>query len=65
MNTKDLENFKAQHPDALRVWYDRMHELDQGQLIETLLVHMDAFHLKGLLIHIEDEIQKERKLDNE
>lgn len=61
MNSTDLKSLKVQFPTALTVWYDRMHDLNKGQLIETLLVHMSPAVLGAYLAMIDNEVAKERR----
>ncbi len=63
MNTEELVAVKDMHPTALRVWHDRMHDLNKGQLIETLLVYMEAGQLLEFIQLIEADIAEEKEHD--
>lgn len=65
MTSDDLKKLKAERPDALRVWYDRMHDLSKGQLVETLLTYMTAEQLTEYLLVIEQDIQASRQEENQ
>ncbi len=61
MTDKELIKLKSEFPTALSVWYDNMHEMQTGMLIETLLVHMPRSVLLASLINIEHCIKTIRE----
>ena len=68
MNTEDFKLIQETNPDAVRVWFDRMHDLNKGELLETLIVHMDREFFSGLILRINDDIitsRAEEANDNE
>lgn len=65
MNNDQYKTIKDQYPDALRVWYDRMFDLDKKRLIETLLTQSDATSFMSLLRQIDVEIQESRQGEGE
>ena len=65
MNTEDFKAIQAANPTAVAVWYDRMHDLTKGQLLETLIVHMDREFFTGLIIKINTDIEISRMEDVE
>jgi hypothetical protein len=65
MNTEDFKAIQAANPTAVAVWYDRMHDLTKGQLLETLIVHMDREFFSGLIIKINTDIEISRMEDVE
>jgi hypothetical protein len=64
MNAGDLTRLRGQHPAALEVWYDRMHQLSKAQLIETLLTYMTAEQLSLYLLRIEQDNPSTKETDN-
>lgn len=64
MNTEEFATLKQAMPNATTVWYDRMHDLNKGQLIETLIVHMDPMKFSILLDTINRDIEASRKQEN-
>jgi hypothetical protein len=68
MKTEDFKLIQETNPDAVRVWFDRMHDLNKGELLETLIVHMDREFFSGLILRINDDIitsRAEEANDNE
>ena len=65
MNTEDFKAIQAANPTAVAVWYDRMHDLTKGQLLETLIIHMDREFFSGLIIKINTDIEISRMEDVE
>ena len=65
MNTEDFKAIQAANPTAVAVWYDRMHDLTKGQMLETLIVHMDREFFSGLIIKINADIEISRMEDVE
>jgi hypothetical protein len=68
MTDTELRKLKAEFPTALMVWYDNMHELPTGMLIETLLVHMPKSVLGVSLMNIDstiETIREEEKQDGD
>ena len=65
MNIEDFKAIQAANPTAVAVWYDRMHDLTKGQLLETLIVHMDREFFSGLIIKINTDIEISRMEDVE
>lgn len=65
MKDVELKKLKAEFPTALLVWYDQMHELPTGMLIETLLVHMPKSVLGVSLMNIDSTINKIREEEKE
>jgi hypothetical protein len=63
MNAEELVAVKEMHPTALTIWHDRMHDLNKGQLIETLLVHMSAGSLLETIGVIEADMAEEKEFD--
>jgi len=61
MTDDELKKLKAEYPTALMVWYDNMHELPTGMLIETLLVHMPRSVLMASLMNIEHCVKRIRE----
>ena len=64
MKIEELAAIQEMHPTALSVWMDRMHDLDKGQLIETLLAHMSAGELLETIGLIEADISESRSEEN-
>lgn len=64
MKIEELAAIQEMHPTALSVWMDRMHDLDKGQLIETLLTHMSAGELLETIGLIEADISESRSEEN-
>tara|TARA_R110000803_G_scaffold38467_4_gene83227 strand:+ start:3045 stop:3254 length:210 start_codon:yes stop_codon:yes gene_type:complete len=60
MNTDDFKAIQASNPDAVRVWYGRMLDLNKGQLLETLIIHMDREFFSGLVLQINRDIEDSR-----
>jgi len=60
MNDASLKALKSGHPDAFAVWEDRMFEVSQRYLIDTLLLYAPESVLAGVLKTIEKEIEHER-----
>jgi|TARA_R110000823_G_scaffold155200_1_gene286030 hypothetical protein len=56
---------KAEYPTAMSVWNDRMHDLNKGDLIETLVTHMDTKLLTKILVGIDYDIAKEKEYDDD
>jgi len=65
MNTDEFKAVKGYYPEALTIWYDRMHDLNKGQLIETLVTHMDQRFLIGLLDIVTNDMNESRKQEEE
>ena len=65
MKDIELKKLKSEFPTALLVWYDQMHELPTGMLIETLLVHMPKSVLGVSLMNIDSTINKIREEEKE
>jgi hypothetical protein len=65
MTQEEFDFVKKTNPDAIQVWTDRMHDLDKGQLLETLIVHMDREFFAGLILRINDDIIESRENDND
>jgi hypothetical protein len=68
MTDLELKKLKTEFPTALTVWYDNMHEMQTGMLIETLLVHMPKSILMASLMNIEHcikQIREEEKQDGD
>lgn len=61
MTDLELKKLKSEFPTALTVWYDNMHEMQTGMLIETLLVHMPKSILMASLMNIEHCIKQIRE----
>jgi len=61
MTDVELKKLKTEFPTALTVWYDNMHEMQTGMLIETLLVHMPKSVLMASLMNIEHYIKQIRE----
>lgn len=63
MTADELVAIKAAAPDALSIWYDRMHEMSTPQLVETLLFYMPASVLRLSIGNITEDMKKEKEYD--
>tara|TARA_R110000796_G_scaffold62938_1_gene145116 strand:- start:311 stop:511 length:201 start_codon:yes stop_codon:yes gene_type:complete len=62
MTLDEFNILKTRHPRAMSVWDDRMHDLNKGDLIETLVAHMDTKLLTKILVGIDYDISIEEEL---
>jgi len=63
MTEEELSAIKEMHPTALDIWFDHMHEMPMGQVLETLLFHMPAGVLLTSIYNIEADMKESRDND--
>jgi len=61
MTLQELKDLKAEYPTALSVWYDNMHEMSTGMLIEALIVQMPTQVLSTSLVALDKVIKQIRE----